>query len=508
MSKHAFIAGQGGSYPATFSKPVGWPIMLGLFMVVGLLAVFFGLVAVTANTIIVALAAGLLIGSILLAKPIWNIWMVLFLGLLVVGVLPLWLDFLAAKAVWGVSLLGFLIFLGAIYRVVTDSSLARTTPTFIWLALAFFLFAVINSIVQWYSAGEFIGGAKRYFQVWGLMFALAWSVADRNQFRRWRMFMLIVALTQLPFAFYELLVLVPKREALAMSLPFLVPIDVVAGTFGASLYSGGSNGDMAAFLIFILAFLLAHYREKTLSRKYLVLLSIPVLAPLFMGETKVVVILLPLTFLVLYRRELIARPHYGVLGLVVGGLLTAAAGYAYLSLSKKSLDEQIADTLAYNVYNTGYGSSALNRTSVLTFWAEQQGEHDPVSFVLGNGLGSAHTAASLIPGHVAERYPGYGIGLTAASTLLWETGIIGFGLFASIIALAWRCAGRLRRTADDPAVRADASAIQVALVLFAFYLFYRASLLETLSFQAVFSALLGYLAWLHRQHLQTASRRT
>jgi hypothetical protein len=398
-----------------------------------------------------------------------------------------------------VSLLGFLLFLSAIYKVLTTPGLTRTTPAFIWAALLFFVFVVINSLAQWYSAGEFLSGLKRYFQVWGLMFAMAWLTADRNHFRRWKMFLLIVALTQLPFALYELLVMVPKREALMMSLPGLVPIDVVAGTFGASLYSGGANAEMATFLIIVFAFMLAHSREKTLPKKYLILLTLPVLAPLFMGETKVVLILLPLMFLVLYRRELIARPHYGILGLVVGGLLTFAAGYAYMSLSKKSLDDQIADTLKYNVYEQGYGGNALNRTTVLSFWAERQGADDPMSFVFGNGVGSAQTSAAIVPGHVAQRYPRYGIGLTASSTLLWETGLIGFGLFIAVLALAWRCAGRLRRLADDPAVRADASAIQTAIALFAFYLFYRASLLDTLTFQVVFAALLGYLAWLHSQ---------
>lgn len=486
-------------FSSAFVKPVGWSAMVGFFLVVVTLAVFFGLVAVTANTIIVALAAGLLIGLLLLARPIWSIWLILVAGILIVGVLPLWLDVLTAKSVWGVSLLGFVLFLGAASKFLTTPGLARTTPSFIWVAVTFIAFVIINSLAQWYSAGEFLGGLKRYFQVWGLIFAMAWIVTDRAHFHNWKRFLLIAALMQLPFAIYELLVLVPKREALVTSLPGLVPIDVVAGTFGASLYTGGANAEMATFLIIIFAFLLAHSREKLLSRKYLVLLTLPILAPLFMGDTKVVVVLLPLMFLVLFRREFIARPHYGVIGLIIGSLLTVAAGYTYLALSKKGLDEFVADTLNYNVYEGGYGSYALNRTTVLSFWAEQQGAKDPVSFLFGNGLGSAQASSTIVPGHVAMRYRGYGIGLTAASTLLWETGVFGFGLFVTVLALAWRCAGRLRRFSGDPAVRADASAIQAALAIFAFYLFYRATILDTLTFQTVFAALLGYLAWLHRQ---------
>jgi DNA-binding transcriptional regulator of glucitol operon len=78
-------------------------------------------------------------------------------------------------------------------------------------------------------------------------------------------------------------------------------------------------------------------------------------------------------------------------------------------------------------------------------------------------------------------------------------------LFLAILVLAWRTAGRLRRDAVEALVRADAAAIQVTLPLFGFYIFYRLALLESLSFQIVFAALLGYLAWLHRRHTRSAT---
>ena len=462
-----------------------------------LAAILFGLVAVTANPILISMMVALLAGVALLPRPAWIVWLVLSLGLLVAGLLPLYVDELDTKVVWGISLLGFFLMFIAFFKAATSPRLRGNTPAFIWAALAFLVYALLNSLLQWNSVEELFGGFKRYFQMWGLMFALCWLVFDERDIRRWRAFFVTVALVQLPFAVYQLIVLVPLREGLQSSLPGMVPIDVVAGTFGADLYGGGASAEMAGFLIVVLAFLLARRREKALSVGRLITLTPVVLAPLFLGETKAVIILLPLMFLVLYRSEMITRLHYWLMGLIVGTLLTLAAGYAYLSLTDKTMDEQIADTLSYNIYEVGYGLKYLNRTTVLTFWAERQGAHDPVSFVFGNGLGSSH---DLTGGHVAMSYPGLGIGLTAASTLLWDMGVFGFGLFAAILALAWRSAGRLHRESTAPTVRADAAAIQAALPLFAFYLFYRLSLLETLSFQIVFAALLGYLAWLHRRH--------
>jgi hypothetical protein len=389
--------------------------------------------------------------------------------------------------------------------MITKPGVARDTPAFVWMALAFMLYAIFNSLIQWYSLGEFVGGFKRYFQVFGLLFALSWLAISENDIQRWRKLFVIVALVQLPFAVYELISLVPVREGLRYAYPGMVPIDVVAGTFGAHLYTGGANAEMATFLIIVLAFLLARHREKVLSARVLLCLVPIVLAPLFMGETKVVVILLPLMFLILFRSEIVSRPHFALLWFCIGGLLSVAAAYAYLNTTQfHSLDDLTTNTLDYNVYDKGHGALKLNRASTLSFWAAEQGLDNPVSPVFGNGLGSAHEHTG---GHIARRYPGFGVGLTAMATLLWDHGVVGTALFLSVLALAWRAAAVLRRQSTEAIVRADAAAIQVSLALFAFYLIYRLALLETLSFQIVFATLLGYLAWLHRRHVEIAPRK-
>jgi hypothetical protein len=466
-----------------------------------LMAILFGLVSTSTNLILISFAVALFIGVFLLNRPIWIVWIVLSTGLLVLGILPIYNDSLDSKAGWAISLLCFILMALAFFKSATTPDAREGTPAFIWLLLGFFAYTVLNSIVQCYSAEEFIGGFKRYFQLWGLLFGLCWIAFDDRPILLWRKFFVIVALVQLPFAIYELITLVPLREGLVESLPGMVPIDVVAGTFGANIYGGGNSGEMSTFLVIVLAFLLSQKMQKKLSLGRLALLIPWVLAPLFLGETKVVVVMLPLAFMVLYRRELVARPHYALIALAFGSLLAVCMGYAYMSVSHMSMDELIADTLRYNVYEAGYGSKLLNRTTVLTFWANQQGAHDPVSFVFGNGLGSSHQNQEGLGGHIESRYPYYGVGLTGASVLLWETGVFGCGLLIAVFSCAWSAAGRLYRESISPIVRADANAIQAALTLFAFHLFYNSSLLEAVSFQIVFAAVLGYLAWLYRRHV-------
>jgi hypothetical protein len=482
----------GGGKPSAIATNAA--IVFGAFSVL-----LLGVVTALGDPVIIGAGVGLLASLLLLASPQLTVWLILAPGLLVAGVIPIWAEEMAGKATWGVSLLGLVLLCSALYRVLTDRSARNHTPAYVWLAFGFLLYVVLNGVLQCSSVYEFAGGFKRYFQAFGLLFAFAWLVIDERAVRRYLLFFLIVALIQLPWAVYELLRLVPVREALKTFYPSLVPVDVVAGTFGASLYTGGANGEMATYLLVVLAFVIVRWRARLIRGRWVLCIVPVLLTPLFMGETKIIVVLLPFLCLMLFYRDLLHKPIAALFGIAAGIAVTAAVTAVYLhTTNANSLEGLVADTLNYNVYEGGHGGYALNRTRALTFWASQQ--QDPVSLLFGEGVGSVHERSG---GHVSLKYVGYGVGLTAAATLLWEQGVVGTALFAMAVLLAWRAAGRLRRSASVEWIRADATAIHAVLPLFGVYLGYRVALLEALPFQIVFATLLGYLAWLHRLSAKT-----
>ena len=108
-----------------------------------LMAIMFGLFAVTANPIIVSVAVAIMAGTVLLTKPSWLLWLVLVLGLLVVGLLPLHLDFFASKAAWGVSLLGFFLMFIAFFGSATSPDKFKNTPLFIRSNLQILLISIL-----------------------------------------------------------------------------------------------------------------------------------------------------------------------------------------------------------------------------------------------------------------------------------------------------------------------------------------------------------------------------
>ena len=483
--------------PSFFKTYAAW-------LLLPFLAGFFGILASSADPMVIGMGLSAFVGIVLLYKPVWNVELVIILGLLFAGLLPLFFDAVATKAVWGVSILCFMLLFAALFRLITTPRLAKVTPVFVWIALLFIVYTLIDSVFQFYTAKEMISGFKRYFQTWGLLFGLCWLDFSKKNIDRWLRLVLIICLMQTPFCLYELFFVVPVVEGYVEMNPNIVPVDVVAGTFGASKMGGGNSADMAAGLIIVFAFLLARYKTKAASGKKILWTSLILLSPLVMGETKIIIFLFPMMLATVYRKELLTRPVYLIAAIVLGGIFLVVAVSVNMMITKMTLDELIFDTLKYNVYEVGYGSYFLNRTTVLTFWAQHQGFADPISFLFGNGLGSAQPASGAdLGGHVDTRYPGYGLGFTGASLLLWEQGIIGVSLYLMTMVMAWRCANQLIAVTVDPIVRADATAIQAGLVLFNFYNVYMGSLFNQFAFEVLFAAMLGYLAWLYKNYVAT-----
>jgi hypothetical protein len=459
-----------------------------------LLVVLAGLVASTAEPLLIGLMVGLLVAPILLANSRWAVSAMLLLGLTVGVVLSL-LGPSFSRLSWGVSLLGFFLFL----PVVLNIQNLKTAPPFIFLVILFIIYALLVSILQWPPAGEFVAGIKRYFLPYGLMLNLALVSYTAEDFRRWRLMLVLIAALQLPFAMYEFLVLVPLRGGLNAGSAVT---DVVAGTFGANLRGGSPNSVMALFLLVSLAFLLARWKTGLIPLRW-IWLSLPVvMIPIGLAEVKISFFMLPLVFMVVFKDEIVRRPVLFVGATITGTAILLAMGYALIEwVMRVPLDHIIKDTLSYNLYNVGYGGLLLNRTTVLSFWWLQQGWHDPIGFLIGHGLGSSHLDENaLVAGHMALRWPRHGIGLTAASQLMWDLGAVGFSLYVLILAFAWRTAGRLWMRCRDTRMKADCLAIQASVTLFALMIVYNDNLVVLPGLQVLLAAILGYLAYLHRLH--------
>ena len=479
------------SYAA--SKPRFSVAALLIMMGIGVLCLFFALLSVTGNFILIGLGASMIVGPVLLFMPEMTVWVVLMVGLLF-GILSA--SPKLGKIGWGVSVLSMMLMGPSLIHIMWGKR--DRLPGFLVIAWLYMIFAIFCTVVQWHSIGEFVAGFKRYFQTYGLMMALAVVPFLPPAYARWRKFMLIVGLLQFPFALFEMVVLVPMRGSATSDAT-----DIIAGTFGANMEGGSPNSVMVIFVFIVIAFLVARWRAGLLPNARFYALGFICALPLVMGETKIAVFMVPIVGGVLLREDFMRAPLRYLPAVMTICILTFALCYIYVVfIIQSNFSDVLHATNRYNFGSQGYSQGQyLNRMTSMTFWFQKQSWSDPLSFLLGNGLGSSYTGFGpmAVSGHLGTKYFNYGINLTAISTVLWDTGFIGLTLFLSIFVAAWFAAVKLYRRTKDVAVKADALGIQAAIALFVLFLPYTDSMVNLLSLELIYASVLGYLAWLMKQ---------
>lgn len=469
---------------------------LALFFTASFLAVLFGMIAITNNPILIGLAVGMILGLFLLASPKISIWLVILLGL---GT-PALLDMTGlSRMLWAIAMLAILLWVpGLMHLFSLNPQHKKITPLYIWIAILFAVFALASTALQLHSFSELFGGFKRYFQGFGLMLVLATMPWARADFDRWLKALLAIALLQLPFAIFERFLLVPLRGGIEMLGGQAT--DVVAGTMGANLKGGSPNSIMVFFVLMAFACVIARWKEKLISTGRACLLSAILLLPLALGETKVVIVLLPMIAILLLMKDIQREPSKFIPILFLLFVLTFALAYLYVYVMLDStFIDAVEGILRYNIQDVGYGNLLLNRTTVLTFWAGLHDWSNPMTFLFGHGLGSSY-GAGFDAGHMAQLYPKYGINLTTISTLLWDLGMVGLVLYVSILAVAWLQIGRIERQTTDPQMRADSLSIRVGIALCVVFLMYSDSQINLIVHEIIIAVMLGYGAFLYRQH--------
>jgi hypothetical protein len=377
----------------------------------------------------------------------------------------------------------------------------------VFWATAFVVVAAMSSLINW-DPGLFILGFKGYFTMWILLYAVILSGWSPRDLGRFPVLFLLLAFAQLPFVLHEYLYLVPLREAYAGQI---VPVDVVAGTFGALLLGGGANAVLTLFAVIVVACLLGLWKHGRLSAAATAGLALPVLAPVFFNETKIAVIYLPVVFLVLFYRDIVRRP---LRFLLMGGVFFAALALLLTALIFIHPSDEVRSwsDLARLTYEKQTGDiaeqsdaeySKLTRWTALTFWAGENASAHPIHIALGWGPGASRIIEddeTRLTETLAEKRYGGGttgirIGYTAFSALLWDVGVVGFLCVLAMFHAAYRAAGRLCSAyrGVDPFRAGVFDGLRAATVVMVISLAHKDFFVSHIPFQTLMLLILGYL---------------
>ncbi len=327
--------------------------IVAAFAAAGLLA---GYVIASGQPIPIALVFGAIVGVALLNALPLVVWIVLVGTLLVSGPVIMFVPELE-KAAWLFSVLGFLLAGAAVlHPVVGRRRLPGSTPGFITLAVALVMFGVLSLLYSGGPLGEGVRAIKRYYQYFGLAFALAVVPFAPALVQRWWTFVVFLAFVQVPFAIFQRIFLVPTLEG----RPNVIPIDIVVGTMEGSLWGGGSSSVMALLLVFAIAYLLAAYREGAVRGTRFALAVVVLAIPLVVGDVTVVVILLPLAFAAVLHDLVRVSPLRALGALAVAASVAAAGVWVYLALNAepgRTIADSFDAVIAYNFGTTGYSAA-------------------------------------------------------------------------------------------------------------------------------------------------------
>lgn len=477
-------------------------------------AIIAGVIVANGNILYAALFGGALIGLIIAGSPELLLWVTIMTSLVLAGIARLYLpDLQHIRWLVPVAVLALAAHVLFSQLTIPKSQGGRPIPAILWWALAFFCITLLSTLSNMPSGAQMLRGFKGYFQVWGLLLALAyipWPSAQINKLPR---ALLGIALLQVPFALHQYLVLMPLRADDLMTQG-LVPVDIVAGTFGAELEGGGLNALLSAFQFMVVAGLIALWRRDRLSGTRALSLSVILLAPLLLNETKVSLVYGLIVFLVLYRNEIV-RPlrflRQGLVFTVLFGIFWTAYTVNAPNDKVESWADLITFTYGYNVSTEENQEGELTRWGALGFWAQKHGVKNLAHTLLGHGVGVSRVSDGgvmqpLVPtdmssaGKVDSIDPARGIGNTAVAALLWETGIIGLLCIFALFWSAYKIALHLeRRYAQDPWQSAIFRAAQATIAVFFVSLGHKNLLVFEVGYQTVLMLLFGYLVYWHRR---------
>ncbi|CAM3445174.1 hypothetical protein [Polaromonas hydrogenivorans] len=314
-----------------------------------------------------------------------------------------------------------------------------------FLLVLWMLVGLFSSIASMNPLLQILVASKSYFFMWGLTLAMLlrrWS--DVATHRLWSA-VVVVAVLQWPAVLYQRLVVVPRRSDFAAW-------DAIVGTFGGSPDGGGNSAAMAMVACIATAVVVIRWKGKQLSTKSACLLGLLSLAPGFIAEVKMIFVWIAGLLIVAFVFHARSRPLKALATSLLVVPLLLGIGIAYKSIFydaggtnswEQIYDQQIKYAIDSDEFSDEH--QRLGRTAALAFWWMQNQNSDPLNLFFGYGLGASRSASSVAQGEVAKRYP-FEIDSSSASRLLWDTGVIGAGLFLVILgSSAWAAMSLAKR---------------------------------------------------------------
>jgi len=438
-----------------------------------------------------AIVSALVLSVLVLAlPPPIIIWLMLILVFLVVGQLTFFLGF--QQALWLPYLLLLLIAVKYLMERFRLSNHHRTLlnlstiPILIGLSCSFFFLSAVANRTDFASVGV---AAKNYIFPWFLTLFMVSAIKRSGDLKGVWNFILWIVFIQVPFAALQHFYFAKLAGA---------DWDAVVGTFGGGFLRGGGSGTMAIFLVFGIVLAASLYRRRLSDWRMLLAVTLAALATVALAEVKIFFICLPIALVLLFRRDILSYPIIATGFCFCGALLLGAVLLIYQQSYSERLRgvDNVEGFIDYvfaaesDPYFFNRTTKEVSRVGALLMW-ERYNQASDYRFYIGHGPAASRQSQTIGTGVAARKYP-FTLETSTASTMLWDVGLLGYGLFLTLLLVGGMYGLSLAR-GMPPQEAAALDTIGVMLLLDLPLSMYNRDLIDSSTAQILLAFSLGYV---------------
>lgn len=469
------------------------------------LTVFLGVIIGFGSPVLLVLFLALIVGCICIAMPKMAVWVAVVGSIVLSGVTELYFpQFQQVR--WAVSLLSMgliVISLGAGFFSQKNIKLPNDSVITLVMVLLLFASVILTLLANPTGLNNSFIGLKNYFQMYGILFSLAFFHYSPEQAKRFMQFLFVLSLIQLPFALQQFIYYVPLRNTALAAQHNIVAVDIVAGTFGGALYGGGRSPSLALLQSIGILIVLLKWNVRENKAALTIIYSLILFIPMALNEAKLFIVLIPVGLLITFNKEILAHPIKTMVSMVAMFSLLFALLFVYSLLPGEhfsTFEAFMDESLSYNVGDKGYGSAVLNRTTVYSFWWGQHFLHgDFLHALFGHGLGQTNSSGINVEHNLANStYAKYAIGLTGVSALLWEVGLVGTIVYFILLFFAFQVGSRVLKVWSGSSHFVYIKAAQATIAMFAISMFHNNYVVIDVATQGLIMLVIGYLLAMSR----------
>lgn len=473
-----------------------------------LLSVLMGFAAASGKPMVVALLGGVLAALALVANPALIFWLATLATLVIAGLVKYFVPTL--DRIWWLAYgMAFLLYLPAMLHILNRKAARHDGSMLMSVCVGIFMTdLIIATLVAAPPIEQIVVAVKTLLMFGGMWAYFAFCNISSETVWKWLKLLLGIGIVQFVFALYQYVFVRATRLERIGTGRIVEASDSVVGTFGGSMDSGGLTAVLAFFLVSGIVMLIAMRYEKVLSRKQVWRYGLLLFFPLILMEVKVIFFYLPLAMLVLFRAEILRRPHVFITWACLGAITLVGMLLLYQTLhwSVKggSLRGNVAHFFSYSFEEEASDRAAsfgvMTRRETIEFWWKRHNRMEDLNeALLGHGIGASRTGG-MVQGEQAQRYAPLEIDRTGIAHLLWDVGLIGTLAIIGALYAMYRQGGQLsRQAALLPWQRGLARGLQTIAPLYLLSLFYRSDIPYAAPMMFLFMSSFGLIAWLGKQ---------